>query len=89
MVGGGLKVGDFGADGFVDAAADTVAADGRLENLLGYDYSEASFFVRVGGVDKRKEGRTNGAAVFVGIINASTGMKAVFGGDHDNSIAQR
>lgn len=52
IVGGGFEVAKLEANGFVDAAADAVAADGGFENFFADNYSKAGFSAGIAGVDK-------------------------------------
>ena len=78
VVGGGFDLWEGEADGFVEAAADAVAADGGFEDFFADDYGEALLAVRIWVKNKRYLGVTNGGAVFIGVTDAATRMESIF-----------
>lgn len=65
------------ADGFVDAATNGVAADGRLENLFRDDNGETLTMTFVWGVNKGEVRDADGLALLVGVLDASARMETV------------
>lgn len=85
----GGEGGKFKAEGFVNAAADAVAADGGFQNFLRDDDAEALVVFGVGGKNQAHQRGADGFAVLVGIADATTGVKAVLLGNHSVILAQK
>ena len=83
----GGEGGELEAEGFVNAAADAVAADGGLEDFLGDDNAEALVVLGVGRKNETHQRGADGLAVLVGVADAAARMKAVFLGNHSVILA--
>lgn len=73
----GLIVREFGAESLIDAAADTVSADGGLFDFFTDDDSETLVMTRILGVDKGELRGANGPSLSVGIFNSATRVEAI------------
>ena len=85
----GGEGGEFKAEGFVNAAADAVAADGRLQDFFRDDDTKALVVFGVGGKNQAHQRGADGFAMLVGVADATTGMKTVFLGNHSVILAQK
>ncbi len=68
----------FETDGFVDTAADTVAANGGFENFLRNHYPKSLTPASIGCKNQGENWRTDSFAFLVDVVDAATRMETVF-----------
>jgi len=75
---GAGEAGGVETNGFVEAAADTVAEDGGFGDLFGHDNSEAGVAPVVGIKNKGKLRSAESLSLLVGVAHPTTRMEAIF-----------
>ncbi len=77
----------FEANSLVNAATDTIAANGGFENFFRDDNTKALMMFRIGSKNKRKDRSANGLPFLISVADATTRMKTIFTREHNNIIS--